>query len=291
MPFRGSFYEHFGYGVVERRCTWTVPISLFSPGSSDAIRFIEAADLPELVACRQRVAQTGQCDIERPTAMFQWYVDAWSKQAMIVVDRPDDAGPIRGWMTLQHVHEDVDDTDTMRVVEAGYEDVAALKRQLSFLGSLRDQYTRATITLPADLQLNRLLREPQLTHRDNRNHPTAECRPYTRMSLRVLDHKRFIEAMHLPNDVRGEVAVTIHESEGHTSQLWIEIRDGRATVTPTEGAPQFECRDTTWAAVVTGDLTATEALRLGIATGNDAGAACLLDALARGPLPFTHEYF
>ena len=25
MPFRGSFYEHFGYGIAECRCTWTVP--------------------------------------------------------------------------------------------------------------------------------------------------------------------------------------------------------------------------------------------------------------------------
>src|SRR5688572_16673605 len=27
MPFRGSYYEHFGYGVMERRCAWTVPNS------------------------------------------------------------------------------------------------------------------------------------------------------------------------------------------------------------------------------------------------------------------------
>jgi predicted acetyltransferase len=209
---------------------------------------------------------------------------------MIVIDRPDDAGPVRGWMTLEHVHRD-DHTDTMRVVEAGYEDIVGLKRQLSFLGSLRDQYTHAVITFPPDLQLNRLLREPQLTHRENRNHPTAECRPHTRMSLRILDHKRFIEAMHLPDEVRGEVAVTVHETEGHASPLWIEIRDGRATVTPTEGAPQFECRDTTWAAVVTGDLPASEALRLGVATASDRAAAALLDSFARGPLPFTHEHF
>jgi predicted acetyltransferase len=290
MPFRGSFYEHFGYGVMERRCAWTVPISIFPSGTSQGLRFFEQADLPELVACRQRVAESGQCDIERPASMFSWYVEAWGKQAMIVVDRPDDSGPVRGWMTLQHVHED-DDTDTTRVVEAGYEDLAALKRQLSFLGSLRDQYTRAVITLPADLQLNRLLREPQLTHRDNRNHPTPECRPYTRMSLRVLDHKRFIEAMRLPNDVRGEVGVTIHETEGHASRLWIEMIDGRASVTTTQGDAHFECRDTTWAAVVTGDLSATEAVRLGLARAEDASKTALLDAFARGPLPFTHEYF
>ena len=291
MPFRGSFYEHFGYGVMERRCAWTVPIAVFPTGSSEGMRFLEPGDMPELVACRQRVAQSGQCDMERPASLWKWYADVWAKNGMIAVDRPDDAGPVRGWVTLEHVHHDADGSDTMRVVESGYEDLDGLKRQLAFLGSLRDQYTRAVITLPAELQLNRLLREPQITHRDNRNHPTPECRPYTRMGIRVLDHKRFVEAMRLPADARGRVAVTVHETEGHASRLWIEIDGGYARVSPTEGDAQFECRDTTWAAVVSGDLSATEAVRLGLATTSDAESASLLDAFSRGPLPFTHEYF
>src|SRR5688500_16356890 len=32
MPFRGSFYEHFGYGFVERRAEWTVPMAVFPKG-------------------------------------------------------------------------------------------------------------------------------------------------------------------------------------------------------------------------------------------------------------------
>lgn len=291
MPFRGSYYEHFGYGIMERRCAWTAPLSIFPAGASEGIRFLEPADMPELIACRQRIAERGQCDIERPAPMWKWYAEQWTKHGMIAVDRPDDGGPVRGWMTLEHVHVDADGSDTMRVVESGYEDLGVLRRQLAFLGSLRDQYTRAIITLPADLQLNRLLREPQITHRDNRNHPTPECRPYTRMSIRVLDHKRFVEAMSLPTDVRGRVAVTIRESEGHASKLGIEIDGGHARVSTIEGESQFECRDTTWAAVVTGDLSATEAMRLGLATETDADSASLLDVFSRGPLPFTHEYF
>ena len=291
MPFRGSFYEHFGYGINERRCAWTVPVAVFPKGSSDGLRFFEARDLPELVACRQRVAERGQCDMERSGALWEWHTAYWGKTGMFVVDRPDDDGPVRGWMLLQHVHDDDDGSDTMRVAEAGYEDLDALRRQLAFLGSLRDQYTRAVITLPADLQLNRLLREPQITHRDNKNHPTPELRPYTRMQIRVLDHKRLVEAMKLPTDVRGRVAVTVRETEGHASRLWIDVTDGRASVTATEGEAQFECRDTAWAAIVTGDLSATEAVRLGLASASDPTCASLLDVFARGPLPFTHEYF
>jgi predicted acetyltransferase len=289
MPFRGSFYEHFGYGIVERRAAWTVPVSIFPHGSFDGIRYYEPGDLDALSACRQRIAERGHCDMERPRDVWAWYVKEFD-DAMIAVDRPDDAGPIRGWMTLEHVHEP-DGSDTMRVIESGYEDVDTLKRQLHFLASLRDQYSRAIITVPADFQLNRLLREPQITHRDNKNHPTPEVRPYTRMQIRVLDHKRFIESVKMPEDVRGRIAVTVREAEGHASQLWIEIANGRASVTSTQGEAQFECRDTTWAAVVTGDLPASEAVRLGLARGEEANATALLDAFARGPAPFTHEYF
>jgi hypothetical protein len=145
------------------------------------------------------------------------------------------------------------------------------------------------LTLPADVPLNLLLRETQLPHRPV-NHPTAEARPYTRMQLRVLDHRRLIESMHLPPDVRGKVAVAVHEAEGHVSRLWVEISDGRARVQPTEGTPQFECRDVTWASVVCGDLAATTALSLGLAKG-EPQAAELLDVFAAGPAPFSFEYF
>jgi hypothetical protein len=145
------------------------------------------------------------------------------------------------------------------------------------------------ITLPADVPLNLLLRETQVPHRPV-NHPTAEARPYTRMQVRVLDHRRLIEAMHLPPEVRGKVSVAVHESEGHVSRMWVEVCDGRARVTPTEGTPEFECRDVTWASVVCGDLPATRALSMGLATG-DANAGSILDCFGRGPAPFSLEYF
>lgn len=64
MPFRASFYEHFGYGLVERRCAWTVPLALLPDVAADGTRFFESADLDEVAACRRRFVARGQCDIE-----------------------------------------------------------------------------------------------------------------------------------------------------------------------------------------------------------------------------------
>src|SRR5207247_2140540 len=44
MPFRGSWYEHFGYGIVERRADWTIPMSILPAGGDFAtVRFYDAA--------------------------------------------------------------------------------------------------------------------------------------------------------------------------------------------------------------------------------------------------------
>src|SRR5205085_8545203 len=39
MPFRASYYEHFGYGFAERRTEWTVPLSILPAGDFAGIRF------------------------------------------------------------------------------------------------------------------------------------------------------------------------------------------------------------------------------------------------------------
>ena len=70
MPFRASFYERFGYGLVERRCDWTVPLSVLPAGLFEGVHFYQPADLPELRLCRQRMAERGQCDMERSAAFW-----------------------------------------------------------------------------------------------------------------------------------------------------------------------------------------------------------------------------
>src|SRR5262249_41634349 len=40
MPFRASFYEHFGYGVVERRNEWTIPLGILPKGDCQGVRLM-----------------------------------------------------------------------------------------------------------------------------------------------------------------------------------------------------------------------------------------------------------
>ena len=282
MPFRGSYYEHFGYGVVERRHEWTVPVPVLPAGDFDGVRFYEASDFAARAACLRRADEQGQCDPERSDD--QWRArDVPAADGFRVVDGGD-GGVVRGSMDLLHHH--ADGKDVLLVTETVYDSPAALRRQLHFLASLKDQYAAVRLTLPADVPLNWMLREVQVPHRPV-NHPVAACRPYTRMQVRVLDHAAFLTPMRWPADVRASAVVAVHECEGHVSRFRVDVTDGRATVAATDAAATFTCGDRTWAAVATGDVSASDAVRWGLAEGS----AGVLDALARGPVPFSHEYF
>ena len=288
MPFRASFYEHFGYGLVERRNEWTLPLIVLPRGSSEGIRLYQPDDLAELARFRQRIVEHGQCDIERPIREWEWLLKKEIEKGFFFIDRPHSNGPIRGYLWIEH--EGTGGKDLLRIIECNSEDIAALKRQLHFLASLRDQYYAAIGAFAADLPLNWLLREIQVPHRPV-NHATAELRSYTRMQIRILDHGRFLEVLKLPAERKGKVVIAVKESEGTESRFAVDICDGRAAVTSTGASPAFSCSDRVWAAIACGDLPALRAVRLGLASAANERDTEIMDIFSHGDAPMCHEYF
>jgi len=74
MAFRPSFYERFGYGLVERRQEWSIPLSILPTTSPTGFRFHQPGDLPEIMRTRQRMVQSGQGEIERPAEAWPEYL-------------------------------------------------------------------------------------------------------------------------------------------------------------------------------------------------------------------------
>lgn len=287
-PFRNSFYERFGYGTVERRHLWTVPISLLPGGDTEGLRHYQSSDLEALAVCRQKQVCRGQCDLKRTRDTWQNLIQQ-DDDGHLFVDRPDPNGPVRGFVYFE-TEVQPDGRWRLIVDELGYDDIPALRRILHMLASLKDQYATCVMVLPVDLPLQRLLKESQVPHRVV-PHAAADCRLQTRMMMRVLDHKAFIEAMvGLPPAASGKAVIAVHEPEGASNRFLLEISQGRATVTASEQSPQFECKAPVWASVACGEMSATAALRCGLADGSPA-AASVIDALAVGPAPFCNEAF
>jgi predicted acetyltransferase len=286
MPFRVSFYEHFGYGLVERLAEWTLPLSTLPAGDCAGWRFISPEDRAAQAEQWQRAVEAGQCDIERSARRWQHLLPT-EDEGMVFVDRPRADGPLAAMAFI--TREAQNDRNILKVQAWSAQSPAAFAGLLSFLGTMRDQFSATSITLPADWQIHRLLREPQVPHRPV-EHPTAEVHPIARMQLRILDHKKFLESLHLPATVKGRVAVGVVENEGNTSRFSVQFEGGRASVVASAAA-DFECLDRHWAAIATGDLSATQAVRWGLARESTPGAAAVLDVLAAGPAPFCREDF
>jgi predicted acetyltransferase len=287
MPFRASFYEHFGYGVVERRANWTIPLSVMPSGSTEGFEFLEGADEARR-ACRQRMVEAGQCDIERTPGMWTHWTTQ-EGEGYAVSDRGAADGSMRSWFVWREQREN--DQNVLVVDDLAFDSLEALRRGLCFFGTLRDQFRAVRLTLPADLQVNRLLKETQVPA-GAKGYDAANVKLMTRMQVRVLDHARLIDGMRVPEHVRGSAVVAIAETEGGASRLRIEMDGGRASITNTTATADVECADRDWAAIALGDLPGTRAAELGLIKVNRAAALGLLDAFAAaGPAPFCNEHF
>jgi len=291
MPFRASYYEHFGYGNAEHRTLWTIPVSILPRGDFGGFRFYREADLPKLMAMRQRECESGQCDIETSPQAWEIWMAQWPDGLVAVDEAPDETtdGSIQSMVFIEEERGSA--RAVLNVSDVYTASPAAMLRVLYFLASMKDQYSDVTITLPGDYPLNRVLRESQIPHRQV-DHPVAVAKPFTRMQIRVLDHKKTLEAMMLPTSTRGKLNVSVRECEGATSRFSIDVTDGRIAVAPTIHTTDVELTDVLWASVVSGDLPASKAQQLGLlsASVSPAGIA-LLDAFSVGPTPYCQEYF
>ena len=303
MPFRATFYEHFGYGFAEQRTDWTIPLSILPEADTGTIRDYADADLPMVKELRRDVARSGQCDFDRDDQA--WKIElSDANDGFAIVDYDASHGPVdpsgrsgpseasggrlNGYCVFDGTIED--GLRTVTAHEWFCRDQAAFLRMLAFFGSLKDQYARLKLTLPGDMPVHRLLKETQIPHR-NVAHSVAAGKPYTRMQVRILDHARFVAAVPLPNHIRGRVAVSIHECEGGETKFELEAEGGRGVIRPgATGGQPFSCADSLWASVVCGDIPASQLLRLGLASGS-AAAAAVLDGYSVGPVPFAREYF
>src|SRR5260221_2336453 len=170
LPFRASYYEHFGYGLVERRAIWTIPLSILPTGPTDSFKFINGADEARQ-ACWQRMVEAGQCNLERPPAFWAHWT-AQEADGFVVADQAP-GQPMRSWFDWEQQKQN--GKDVLLVDHMAYDSIDSLRRGLNFFATLKDQYFAVTLSLPADLQLNRLLKQSHISRRES-NYETAEVK-------------------------------------------------------------------------------------------------------------------
>ncbi len=286
MPFRASFYEHFGYGVVERMNVWTLPLALLE-ASSDGFRQATQAHWPAMAACRTRQVQAGQCDVDTGIDGVQFWAQVDETIGFTFVDQPDLNGLVGGFMTVGEVIEG--DQAIAVVTEPAYDSPASLMRLLGFLGSLRDQYSAVRLHLPTDVPINWLLKERQIPHR-RVDHPAPLCQTISRMQLRVLDHCQLLDGIKLQTPISGSLVVSVQECEGSASRFKLSFADGQIEAKPSAESPAIELPDQLWASIVCGTVSARWANQYGLIRADERHLA-VLEAFTQSPAGFCWEYF
>lgn len=293
MPFRASFYEHFGYGLCERRLIWKIPTAILPKADTGGFELAELDDpdlLTGLARCRRTQAERGHGDMIFPHAdhegMAHWVKDFRENSFLFV--RRNAGGAIDAFVSTERVTEG--DRRGLRCLFTVHQDSDGLRSILQFLATLRDQYGFIELATPADLPLNWLLRETQLPHRPV-EHPHARCDVATRMQVRILDHLALLNGMECPGTPDGGAVVRVDEPEGHQSTFHVEINNGIVSAAPTQAAPDITLPARAWAAVVMGEIPASHAARLGFIAADADPALKLLDTFAAGPPPFCREFF
>jgi len=293
MPFRVSYYEHFGYGIVEQRDLWTVPLAILPGGEFDGIGIMSERQLPLLQRLHQLNVEQGQCEVKRSSESWElrkapnvWW--QFAGNGLEVLDVDPHSGDARGYACFTQENED--GKNIVKVIEHHFADQAALLRMLRFFGSLRDQYSFLRMQFPNGFRFNWLLKEKQLPHR-SAEHAAASLTSMTRMQLRILDHLQFFAGLCLrQSPLVGQAVVEVRESEGHASRFGLQIDKENIAAKASQATPDFACADYTWASIACGHLPASQALRLGMAEGSETAAA-LLDVFSFGPTPFCNEFF
>lgn len=286
MPFRVSFYEHFGYGLVERQNVWTIPTSILSTGVASNWRFGTATDKQAMIRCRSKQAETGLCDVETsPAALDEWFAHL-TPDTQLFVDQSSDS--IRAYTWLRTLIEA--DKTVAITVQPGFSDIEGLRSLLGFLGSLRDQYGLVRIVLPIDVPLNWLLKEHQVPHR-RVEHLSATCQTITRMQMRVLDHIGFWTGQRVVRPVSQPVTVAVRECEGNVSRFTLDFSGETVQAGPSDAAADITVSDVVWASIAAGELRCSTAFHLGFISVHRPEAVRALDVLSEGQVPFCYEYF
>ncbi|GIW76281.1 MAG: hypothetical protein KatS3mg104_1344 [Phycisphaerae bacterium] len=286
MPFRVSFYEHFGYGLVERQNVWTLPTLILPPGASSNWRFGTPGDKPAMIRCRLKQAESGMCDVETsPAAMDEWLAHL-TPDTQLFVDQQSDS--IRAYLWLRTV---IEEEKTVAVtVQPGFSDIEGLKSILRFLGSLKDQYGLARIVLPVDVPLNLLLKEHQVPHR-RVEHLSATCQTITRMQMRILDHVGFWTGQRIARPVHQRVCLAVRECEGTVSRFTLDLSGETVQAEHSSSEPDLTVSDVVWASIAAGELRCSTAVHLGFVSVYRPEAVRALEVLAEGQTPFCYEYF
>jgi predicted acetyltransferase len=281
-PFRQEFYARHGYVSVSptKRLSFSPRAIPESFGSTNGIRTANGDDMAAILAAYDRAAASTTGWIARPSSFWEKRF-ADERRAVFVVIRDGACAGYIAWSVEQSESHAV---THLRVEELVAIDHDARRALFALLRSQRDQVTDITLDVAAHDPIDRILLDADRARFGTKSleHPLGIVAGGP--MVRITNVERAIAS-------RGYVASGSIDVEVNDTPLRITVTDGAASVERTARvAPRLVVTRESLASILYGTLSASDAARFGLASG-DAETLALADALFSLPPFFALDRF
>ena len=226
-PFKTSFYRKYGYEHTATAIRWTVPIAFFPQDPyENLVRYENTeAQIQDVKRLYLEYVKKYNLSVDRSDARWKASLNrfrAYAGKTFCYFHCTD--GVADGFMAYT-VREYEKEPMDVNVSELWVTDACALRAFLSYLGSMSSYAKKATLILPADLDITPMLSEMQSSY--GREVVTREI--LSRGATRVVD----VEAVLLRAAYRGAGEARIRVSDPdcpwNNRAFHVQFKGGRAT--------------------------------------------------------------
>lgn len=282
-PFRPDFYRSLGWGTVGQLHSYTFPPEALHPvDEALPVRLARPEDQPALTACYDRVARRSNGMLQRSERAWRQHLDAPATHVYLCA-----RGDVTGFLRVRYGNARAADVRPLTVLELIAEDHEAYTSLLAWLSRQRELWRRIRYDALPEEQFTHRLTDPRVPgFRPARRLWAPVARVIRGPMLRVLDVQRALAERRTWGEAPPfslELCVRDPELPANQQPLVLEHEAGAVHARAGARTADLTVRTdaATFAQVYAGELSITEAGRLGFAElrGDAAGA----DALFAGP--------
>lgn len=289
-PFRHDFYGRLGYGTVGALSRLRVPASaLPTARRAPEVRVGRVDDLAAMKRLYARVASRGTGFVTRREAVWRALVGTEGRQLAVVVG---EAGELLGYLVFAYLWPPDGMPQELDVVELVAETDLARLALFSLLARQRDQSPWVRLLVAPDDPLVLALGEPRSASFDTIRALVAIAGEVgAGAMLRLVDVPLALSSRPWSED--GELGLSLRDggANGTALDLVLRTRGGLGEVGPGPSPRRLSLGVATLAQLYAGALTASQAVRYGLADADRPDTAALADRLFATAPFFTWDVF
>lgn len=280
-PFKHSFYAKYGWAAAMEQRVYSGELTALRHFRWGEGRFLpmSAERIPELQTIMlEALAGRWGVVVRGPEQWQSVLPDAKLKRHGVIWQ--DSEGRARGY--LSYSMEDRPQAGRLLICHELHAcDPEARGQLLAFLANHDSQASHFQVTLPSDLALNLLMRDP------------LQSEVKTWQMLRLLDVAGALNDYAPPAELSGSCVIELHDDwlTFNQGRYKLEASEGKLSCQPSDAPADLALEVGRLAQWLTRYVKPSQAAALGLCKVHNSAALPFVDALFSGPAPFNNDFF